>query len=53
MKLHDLLIGGSVGVVLGLILAQSMDLIPAVATGAIMGISVAYASRTVSKQSNG
>lgn len=52
MKPHDILIGGSIGIVLGIVLAQSIDLIPAVVTGVIMGISVAYASRTVTKQTD-
>lgn len=52
VKLHDILIGGSIGTVLALVLVQSIDLIPSVVTGIILGISVAYASRTVSKSAN-
>lgn len=52
MKLYDMVAGGSMGVVLGFVLAQSVDLIPAVTAAVIIGISVAYASRTVSKQPN-
>lgn len=52
MKLHDMLTGASIGTVLALVLARSIDLIPAVVTGIILGISVAYASRTVSKSAN-
>ena len=52
VKLHDILIGGSVGTVLGIVLAQSFDPIPAAVTGIIMGFSVAYSSSTMAKQAD-
>lgn len=52
MKLHDILIGGSVGTVLGIVLAQSFDPIPAAFTGIIMGFSVAYSSCRMAKQAD-
>lgn len=45
--------GGGIGTVVAIVMAQSVDLIPAVVIGVILGISVAYASKTDSKQVNG
>lgn len=44
--------GGSIGTVLTFVLAQSMDLVPAVVVSVILGMSVAYASRTDCQQAN-
>lgn len=52
MKFHDLLMGGSIGTVVALVLAQSVEVVPAVVIGIILGISVAYASKTECKQAN-
>ena len=52
VKFHDLLMGGSIGTVVALVLAQSVDVVPAVVIGIILGISVAYTSKTECKQAN-
>lgn len=52
MKLYDVFIGGIIGTILGLILAQSFDLVPSIVAGAIMGISIAFGSNTMSKQTD-
>ncbi|NUL46161.1 hypothetical protein F7P69_13295 [Cellulosimicrobium funkei] len=53
MKLKDIMIGGALGIVSGVVLAQFMDLIPAVVVGVIAGVSVAFASRTTTSSSEG
>lgn len=53
MKLTDVLIGGALGIVSGLVLAQFMDLIPAIVIAVIAGVSVAMAARTATGRSEG
>lgn len=52
MRLYDVFIGGIIGTILGIILAQSFDLIPAIAAGVIMGVSIAFGSSTRSNQTD-
>lgn len=50
MKLFDLGVGIIFGGVLGFVMAQSVDLLPAIIIGVIMGGSIAFGSRAMSTQ---
>lgn len=53
MKWNDLVVGGALGIVSAVVLAQFVDLIPAVVIGVIAGVSVAFASHTAASKPEG
>lgn len=53
MKPTEFLMGAAVGIVTALVLAQFMDLIPAIVIAVITGVSVAFTARTATGRSEG
>ncbi|MEO9247842.1 hypothetical protein ABDK96_09130 [Citricoccus nitrophenolicus] len=53
MKPTEALMGAAVGIVSGLVLAQFVDLIPAIVIAVITGVSVAFAARTATGRPEG
>lgn len=53
MKQTEVLMGAAIGIVSGLVLAQFMDLVPAIVIAVITGVSVAVVSRTATGRSEG
>lgn len=52
MKLFDLTMGIIFGAVFGVVMAQSVDLLPAIIIGVIMGGSIAFGSSAMSTEKN-